>query len=81
MTNWAFSADGQHGAVFPTAEHVDDDEVFATFTEARKALSDRYLSIADAYRDAARDARKIRKADAEAWAAEYGPDVNARAVF
>jgi hypothetical protein len=38
--NWGFMADGQHGAVFPTTEQVDDDEVFATFTEARKALSD-----------------------------------------
>lgn len=81
MSNWAYAADGQHGSVFPTADPVDGDLVFATFTEARKGLSDWFLFVANAYRDAARDARKISKADAEARFAEYGPDVNVRAVF
>lgn len=82
MSNWGFMADGQHGTVFPTNDPVNDDDVFATFTEARKALSDWFLYVADAYRRAARDARKIRKADVVARAADYGPDeFAARAVF
>jgi hypothetical protein len=82
MTNWGFMADGQHGSIFPTTDPVDDNEIFATFTEARRALSDWFLYVADAYRDAARDARKLRKADVEARAADYGIDeFGARAVF
>jgi hypothetical protein len=81
VSNWEFAADGQHGGLFPTDAPVDGDTVFATFTEARKALSDWFLYVAAAYRDAARDARKIRKTDAEAHFARFGPDVSTRAVF
>jgi hypothetical protein len=82
VSNWGFMADGQHGTVFPTDDPVDGEEVFATFTEARKELSDWFLFVADAYRDAARSARKLRKADVVARAADYGLDeFGARAVF
>jgi hypothetical protein len=75
-------ADGQHGTVFPTDDPVDGSEIFATFTEARKELSDWFLYVASAYRDAARDARKLRKADVEVRAADYGLDESgAREVF
>ena len=47
MSNWGFMADGQHGTVFPTDDPVDGEEVFATFTEARKELSDWFLFVAD----------------------------------
>lgn len=81
-THWGFAADGQHGAIFPTTDPVDGEEIFATFTEARKALADWFLFVADAYRAAARDARALRKADVTARAEEYGLDeFGARAVF
>lgn len=61
--NYAWMADGRSGAVVPTSDPVDNDEVFATFTEARGALVKWLNGIAAEYRVAAREAQTIRKSD------------------
>ena len=63
--NWTFVADGLNGAVVPTTDPVDGEEVFVTFSEARRELASWFDHVASAYRRAARDARGIRRADAD----------------
>jgi hypothetical protein len=63
VTNYRFDADGQLGGIAETDEPVDGDMVFATFTEARDALSGWFLDVSRAYRLAALRARHLRKRD------------------
>lgn len=66
--NYAWGAEGAQGTVFSTSDPVDNDEVFATFTEARTALVNWLNGIAAEYRNAAREAQQLRKSDVD------GPD-------
>lgn len=63
--NWTWYTDGQHpeGGVEETADPVDGTEVFATFTEARAALTDWFRYMAATYADGERQARRLRRAD------------------
>lgn len=61
--NYCFSADHHNGRIDETDEPVDGDTIFATFTEAREGLAQWFLFVSDAYRSAAREARRLRKKD------------------
>jgi len=63
MSNYGFVADGLSGGIFPTDDPADGEEVFDTFAGARKALADWFDYVAAAYRQRAREARKLRAAD------------------
>jgi hypothetical protein len=56
---WAVDLDG---GVYETPEAVDEESVYATFTEARQALGDHFAAVARRYDDARYLARKLRKA-------------------
>lgn len=61
--NYAWGAEGAQGTVVMTTDPVDDDEVFATFTQARAALVNWLNGIAAEYRKAAQEAQRLRRSD------------------
>jgi len=64
-TNFQVYTDGIFGGIRETDEEPNDDDVYASFTAARRELVRIMQSRADEYRLAAREFRRYRLKDVE----------------